>query len=160
MLVVAGAVLLLLVVVANPTEPTGAVLQATATPGVPIAAADPSDPAVGPTSLAAASTAPPTSVPVTPSPAATPAPPEATPAPTGTPTSQAGPPSADRMAVLDSCPGTPDCYVYTVRRGDNLTSIANWFGIPFDEVLARNPHVINAATVHAGDRITLPTPRR
>lgn len=167
-LVLAGAGLLVLLIVDEPTPPTGAVLEATGSPGSSLAAIPVASATAVPTPVAPSlSAAPPASATPSPEPAATPAPPTASPTPNPTPTPRpttppppTAQPTSDRMAVLDRCPGKPRCYVYTVRRGDNLVSIANWFGIPFDEVLALNPQLTDPTTLHAGDRITLPAPRR
>lgn len=102
--------------------------------------------------------------PPSPSPAPTPTP-TPTPAPTAPPTSTpaATPrpaPTSNRYAVLDPCPGQRNCWIYTVRPGDNLRSIANWFGIPYETVLDWNPHITDPATIRAGDEIRMPPPTR
>jgi LysM repeat protein len=60
--------------------------------------------------------------------------------------------------VLTKCPSTPDCWIYVIRAGDNLTSIANWFGVSFDRVIAMNPGL--SRPIHAGDQLRIPTPTR
>jgi hypothetical protein len=85
--------------------------------------------------------------------------PEPTPTPTAAPTATPTPaPTSDRFALLTRCPATPDCWIYTIRSGDNLRSIANYFGVSYDRVLAMNPHL--RRPIHAGDKLRIPTPTR
>lgn len=160
-LVLLGASLMVVLVATQAMAPTGAVLEATSRPAGTQA---PTSSSIGAPSLIASGAAATgsavarsTTRPPAPSPTqravATTDPTRA--APTAVPRD-----TGDRMAVLTACPDQPDCYVYVVRRGDNLVSIANWFGIPYDEVLELNPQIADPSRVHAGDRITLPRPRR
>jgi hypothetical protein len=91
-----------------------------------------------------------------PTPIATPSStPPLTPAPTPRPTPA---PTSDRYALLTRCASTPDCWIYTIRSGDNLRSIANYFGVSYDRVLAMNPNL--RRPIHAGDKLRIPTPTR
>jgi LysM repeat protein len=116
----------------------------------------------GPTQPAASMSAPspgPEMTPV-PTPAPTPVPtPVATPAATSAATA-APAPTSNRYAVLEPCPNRPNCYIYTIRQGDNLRSIASWFGVPYSTVLELNPWISDPTTILAGDRLTLPPPTR
>jgi hypothetical protein len=113
-------------------------------------------PSTGPESLVP-STAPSPSVPP---PSSSPAPtPEPTPTPAATPARTPTPaPTSDRFALLTKCPSTPDCWIYTIRSGDNLRSIANYFGVSYNRVLAMNPNL--RRPIHAGDKLRIPTPTR
>jgi LysM repeat protein len=104
---------------------------------------------------------PPTATPsATPSPTPTPsATPEPTPSPTPKPTASGGIPSASRLAVLKPCSGQKGCYVYTIRAGDNLFSIAHWFGVPLATIYAWNP-TVKQTGIHPGNQIKIPTPTR
>ena len=160
-LVVLGAGLMVILAVTGTPPPVGGVLQATATPRVGLVAAAPSTEAETAGDPSPRPTGPPTR---TATPSAAPEIASRTAAPesrqTASPATAFPRDAGDRLAVLTPCPARPDCFIYTVRRGDNLVSIANWFGIPYSEVLALNPRIGDPGAVHAGDRITLPRPRR
>jgi hypothetical protein len=92
-------------------------------------------------------------------PTASPSPPAATPVPTPRPTPRpTPPPTSDRYAVLVRCPGVSDCWIYTIRSGDNLHSIANWFGVSYSRMLAMNPGLTRP--IRAGEKLRIPTPTR
>ena len=125
----------------------------------PIAVVSPSVPPVSPSAVAE----------VTPTPEPTPAPtPTPTATPTPTPTSSPTPrptrtprpsPTSDRFQLLRACPNTPRCYIYTVRRGDNVFSIARYFGVSQDSIYSRNPWLRNTG-LRAGQQLRLPPPTR
>lgn len=100
---------------------------------------------------------------IVPSIAPSPAPPTASP----TPARSAPPPSprptpvptSNRYALLQPCPSRPNCYIYVVRVGDNLTSIANYFGVPMTAVYRLNPWA-RTTPLRAGQRLILPPPTR
>jgi LysM repeat protein len=77
--------------------------------------------------------------------------------PTAKPTTRPAP-TSDRYAVLRPCPDTPRCWIYRVRAGDNIYSIANWFGISQDSIYDRNPFVRDG--LRPGQDLRLPPPTR
>jgi LysM repeat protein len=83
-------------------------------------------------------------------------PPPTKPSQTPTPTPR---PTSDRFALLDPCPDTPNCYVYTIRAGDNLYSIANYFGVSLQRVYQLNPWT-RTSSVRPGRELILPKPTR
>jgi hypothetical protein len=101
----------------------------------------------------------------TPSPSPTSSPsPTPTPSPTPSPTPKATPkptkkPTSDRYKLLKACPNTADCWIYTVRSGDNLSSIANYFGHPLRTIYAWNPKYPGTA-LRVGAQIRMPPPTR
>ena len=117
---------------------------------LPVASPEPSEVAVA--SPTAGPTGAPTPIPgasTTPGATATPRP---TPRPTPSPTPD------PRLALLEPCPDTPDCYLYTVQTNDRLAKIAVRFGVPFDTILELNPWITDPNVIHPGDEITLPPP--
>jgi hypothetical protein len=139
---------------------------------MPVAAVTPS-PSPAPTDVAVASPSIEASPAlVSPSPAPSPEPslapspspapsPEPSLAPSPSPSAAPSPsPTSDRYALLEPCPDRPSCYIYTVRPGDNFTSIGLYFGVPFATLLSMNPHVTDPATIQAGTRLRMPPPTR
>jgi hypothetical protein len=137
--------------------------------GLKLAAAPTSSPVPSATQVAVAPPTPtptiaptPTPTPIpsaSPSPSPTPSPtPIPTPAPTPEPTAR---PTAtsDQYALLRACPGTPRCWIYRVRSGDNLYSIANYFGVSQDSIYDRNPWT-RTQGLRAGQELRLPPPTR
>jgi LysM repeat protein len=49
--------------------------------------------------------------------------------------------------------------VYTVRSGDNVVSIARYFGVPLDTVYDLNPW-LRGTGLRAGQKLILPPPTR
>jgi hypothetical protein len=140
----------------SPARSLTAVAQASATPVATIAPTPLPTPAPTPAPTASPS---PTPAP-TPSPTASPSPtPTPTPTPTAKPTPRPATGSASRYAVLRACPDTPRCWIYRVRAGDNLYSIAHWFGISLDSIYARNPWT-RTQGLRAGQELRLPPPTR
>jgi LysM repeat protein len=45
-----------------------------------------------------------------------------------------------------------------IRSGDNLESIAHWFGVSYSEMLAMNPNL--RIPIQPGDQLRIPTPTR
>ena len=56
-------------------------------------------------------------------------------------------------------PNASNCWIYTVRAGDNLFSIANYFGVSLDAVYARNAWARDTP-LRAGMELRLPPPTR
>ena len=77
---------------------------------------------------------------------------DASPKPTATPTS-------GRYALLKQCPDRKRCYVYKVRSGDNLFSIARYFGHSLATIYGWNPKYPETR-LRVGDPIRMPPPTR
>ena len=139
----------LVLTAASAPSPSGGVLGEVETTAPTPAPTVPPTPTAAPTPLVTPSPSPSPSATPSPTPTATPTP-KATPKPTPKPTS-------GRFALLTPCPSTPDCYVYVIRSGDNLFSIANYFGVSLTWVQKMNPWVNGGLVVGRGLRIPTPT---
>jgi hypothetical protein len=140
--------------------------------GIGAAPASPSGNVLGesessaPTATSATTPTPTPDVTPTPTPDVTPTPtPVVTPTPTPSPTPTATPAStypagatASRMKLLTPCPDAPDCYIYRIRSGDNLYSIAKYFGVAYKTVKAWNTWTDSGLKV--GRELRIPPPTR
>jgi LysM repeat protein len=61
--------------------------------------------------------------------------------------------------LLEPCPDKPDCWIYTIRSGDNIYSIARYFGVPEATVRELNPWLATTP-LRAGQQLILPPPTR
>ena len=138
----------------SPTEDVIGAVEGTPSPTFR-PTADPT-PAVTPEATPAPTPSP------SPDPSATPDPtPTATPAATPTSATTAKPtarPTSGRYALLTPCPNQSDCWIYVIRSGDNLYSIARYFGVPLATVKAWNPWTANGLKV--GRELRIPPPTR
>ncbi len=133
-----------------------------------VAPSDPSalaSPSAAPSVSAVPASEPPSpspTAPPSPSPSPTPEPPASpTPGPTASPTpGRTAAPTSDRYQLLVPCPNRKNCYIYTTRAGDNLYSIAHYFGVPLTTIYDWNPTYANGGRLRAGDEIKMPPPTR
>ncbi|HWP63601.1 MAG TPA: LysM domain-containing protein [Candidatus Binatia bacterium] len=133
---------------ASPTPTATSAPSPAATPTVPPPSPTPApSPSVPPSSEPSPSP--------TPSPSPSPSPSSSVP-----PSPEASPsPTSDRYALLKPCPDRPACYIYTVRQGDNLWSIGNYFGVPLATIYELNPWA-RTTGLRAGQELVLPPPTR
>jgi nucleoid-associated protein YgaU len=59
---------------------------------------------------------------------------------------------------LDPCPDASGCYLYVVRSGDRLSTIAGRYGTTTSAILALNPEIEDANSIHTGQTIRIPGP--
>ena len=68
-------------------------------------------------------------------------------------------PTSARYALLKPCADRSGCWIYRVRSGDNLYSIANYFGHSLNTIYAWNPQYPGTA-LQVGAAIRMPPPTR
>jgi hypothetical protein len=136
---------------------TAVAIVATPSPAATPAATALATPLPTPTATVAASPSPSPSPSPTPSPAPTPSPTlEPSPKPTPKPTKA---PTSTRYKLLKPCPNRNNCYIYVVRSGDNLYSIARYFGHSLTTIYKWNPQYPETR-LRVGDEIRMPPPTR
>lgn len=64
----------------------------------------------------------------------------------------------DPFLRLPPCDDAPDCFLYTVRPGDRLSTIAGRYGITVEAILSANPALTDPNAIYSGQVIRLPHP--
>jgi nucleoid-associated protein YgaU len=61
----------------------------------------------------------------------------------------------DPKLRLEACPGTVSCWLYVVRPGDFLSTIAGRFDVTVESILAANPAITDGNAIYSGQVIRL-----
>lgn len=61
----------------------------------------------------------------------------------------------DPKLRLEACPGTVGCWVYEVRPGDLLSTIAGRYDVTVEAILAANPEITDVNTIYSGQVLRL-----
>ncbi|HUG29965.1 MAG TPA: LysM domain-containing protein [Candidatus Limnocylindria bacterium] len=61
----------------------------------------------------------------------------------------------DPKLRLEACPGTVSCWLYVVRPGDLLSTIAGRYGVTIDAILAANPAITDVNKIYSGQVLRL-----
>ncbi|MEO5704780.1 MAG: LysM peptidoglycan-binding domain-containing protein [Candidatus Limnocylindrales bacterium] len=64
----------------------------------------------------------------------------------------------DPFLRLDPCPDTVSCYLYVVRPGDRLSTIAGRFALTVESLLDANPSIDDENTIYSGQVLRLQYP--
>jgi nucleoid-associated protein YgaU len=59
---------------------------------------------------------------------------------------------------LEACPNVSGCYLYVIRPGDRLSTIAGRFGTTTTAILDANPAITDPNAIYSGQTIRLPGP--
>ena len=62
------------------------------------------------------------------------------------------------LVSLPACPDAPACYLYVVRPGDRLSTIAGRYQVAIQMILAFNPKITDPNAIFSGQTIRLPGP--
>jgi LysM repeat protein len=62
------------------------------------------------------------------------------------------------LVALAACPDAPACYLYVVRPGDRLSTIASRYEVTIQVILAFNPQITDPNAIFSGQTIRLPGP--